>query len=201
MSTDKKSFILFTDMRKSVDGLSDEDAGKLFKLILAYESGDEILPTGSVGTAFTFGFQPRLDANRESYEKRCEANRANGAKGGRPRKVETEDKTSELFDEFWRAYPRHDAKQTAVKAFRKVSEKLLRETILPDLEKRKASEQWTKDNGAYIPHAATYINQQRWQDQITKSKTRATRNNQYEQRKVSDEDYSDLFLNLDEESI
>lgn len=201
MSTDKKSFILFTDMRKSVDSLSDEDAGKLFKLILAYESGDEILPTGEVGTAFTFGFQPRLDANRESYEKRCEANRANGAKGGRPRKVEAEDAKAELFEEFWKAYPRHDAKQTALKAFRKVSEKLLRETILPDLEKRKTSEQWTKDNGAYIPHAATYINQQRWQDQITKSRTRATRNNQYEQREVTDDDYSDLFLNLDEESI
>lgn len=199
MSTEKKSFILYTDMRESVETLTDEDAGKLFKLILAYEGGDEVLPTGIAGTAFSF-IRPTLDRDRRAYERRCEANKENGAKGGRPRKIvqqqETEDKT-DLFDEFWRAYPRHDAKQTAVRAFRKVSEKLLRETILPDLEKRRGSEQWTKDNGAYIPHAATYLNQQRWQDQIIKSKTK-TRNNQYEQRDVTDEDFSDMFLDLNQ---
>jgi len=28
------------------------------------------------------------------------------------------------------------------------------------------SEQWTKDNGQYIPHAATWLNGRRWEDEL-----------------------------------
>ena len=183
-------FLLYRPWRSSVESLSDEDAGKWIKLIFAYEDGDAVVASGIPGTAFNF-VKPTLDRDRSAYEERCERNRANGSKGGRPPKKE-EDPVDDLFDLFWEAYPRKDAKANARKAFRKVTEKVLRETILPDLERRKSSEQWTKDGGAYIPYASTYINQRRWEDPISKKK----RN--FEQREVRDSDFDDLFLDLNQ---
>ena len=185
--------LISKSMRSKVDKLSDEDAGKLFKLIFAYADNHGIeIPTNTAGTAFDFGFKDLLDLNEESYKQTCERNRANGIKGGRPPKAKEE--TDELVDEFWSAYPRKDAKANARKAFRKVSEELLRETILPDLERRKGSEQWTKNGGAFIPHASTYINQKRWEDPIIKTQKR-----NYAEREVKDSDFSDMFVDLNQE--
>lgn len=73
------------------------------------------------------------------------------------------------FDLFWKSYPRHVAKQNAVKAFSKLNpDPELLETILKDIETRKKTDQWQKDGGQYIPHPATYLNGKRWEDEITK---------------------------------
>jgi DNA replication protein DnaC len=34
------------------------------------------------------------------------------------------------------------------------------------LNKYKKSPQWTKDGGQFIPHAATWLNQERWNDEL-----------------------------------
>jgi hypothetical protein len=39
--------------------------------------------------------------------------------------------------------------------------------MLQALEKQKRSEQWQKDNGKFIPHAATWLNGKRWEDELT----------------------------------
>lgn len=67
------------------------------------------------------------------------------------------------FDTFWSAYPRHEGKDKAQKAFTKVTVPL--ETLLSAIEKQKKSEQWTKDGGQYIPHPATWLNGKRWEDE------------------------------------
>lgn len=71
------------------------------------------------------------------------------------------------FVRFWECYPRKTAKQAAEKAFAKLnpSDSLLEE-ILKALVSQCGWEQWRKDNGAYIPHPATWINQRRWEDQL-----------------------------------
>ena len=38
--------------------------------------------------------------------------------------------------------------------------------MLKAIEKQKGSEQWTKDNGQYIPHPSTWLNQSRWEDEL-----------------------------------
>ena len=38
--------------------------------------------------------------------------------------------------------------------------------LLVALEAQKKSSQWTKDNGQFIPHAATWLNGKRWEDQL-----------------------------------
>jgi uncharacterized protein YdaU (DUF1376 family) len=75
-------------------------------------------------------------------------------------------KGSELFDEFWSAYPRKVGKDAALKAFekRKPDRELLGR-MLTAVALQKQSPGWLKDGGEYIPHPATWLNQGRWQDE------------------------------------
>ena len=79
---------------------------------------------------------------------------------------------SDLFNRFWTAYPKHIAKQSAVKAFEKLKpdEKLL-EAMLKAIEMQKESKQWEKDGGAFIPYPATWLNQRRWEDELPQVET------------------------------
>lgn len=79
-----------------------------------------------------------------------------------------ERKLQEWFDTFWEAYPRKTAKAKALDAWNKVDlTQELMETILQALERQKKSPQWTKDGGQFIPHPTTWLNQERWADQLT----------------------------------
>ena len=79
---------------------------------------------------------------------------------------------SDLFNQFWDAYPKHIAKQSAVKAFEKLKpdEKLL-ESMLKAIARQKESKQWEKDGGAFIPYPATWLNQRRWEDELPQGET------------------------------
>ena len=84
-----------------------------------------------------------------------------------PSKVETIDHDDYRFVQFWRAYPRKVAKPVAMKAFAKALQggtSLV--TILAALDRHKRSPQWIKDNGQFIPHPATWLNQERWNDVV-----------------------------------
>jgi len=71
-----------------------------------------------------------------------------------------------LFDKFWSSYPRKVAKPEALKAWvkHKPDEALLT-AILRGLEVAKKSKDWLKDEGQYIPHPSTWLNQRRWEDE------------------------------------
>ena len=80
----------------------------------------------------------------------------------------------ERFEIFWQAYPRKIGKGAARVKFvaamksKTPSEKNeLTEDMINTIELFKGSPQWSKDNGAYIPHPATWINQERWHDEYT----------------------------------
>jgi hypothetical protein len=75
------------------------------------------------------------------------------------------------FETFWSAYPRKVNKKGAGDKFRALSpeEKLL--AITDVLRRKKYDDTWTKENGKFIPHPTTYLNQRRWEDvQTTKTK-------------------------------
>lgn len=69
----------------------------------------------------------------------------------------------ERFTGFWGYYPRHENPQGAVAAWDslKPSDELI-DTIARALEKLKATEGWQRGIG--IPHAATFLNAERWRD-------------------------------------
>lgn len=70
------------------------------------------------------------------------------------------------FDVFWEAYPKKVGKKDARRAWGKAKDKPDLATILDALARHKRSEQWTKDNGTYIPNPATWLNQGRWDDEL-----------------------------------
>lgn len=77
------------------------------------------------------------------------------------------DRSDEIFERFWRAYPRREKKQAAVKAWKKLSPDLdLCRTMAAALERQKRSDQWVRDGGRYIPLPASWLNGRRWEDEI-----------------------------------
>jgi DNA replication protein DnaC len=77
-----------------------------------------------------------------------------------------------FFDQFWSAYPKKKAKQDALKAWKKITpipDQTFLDTILAALKAAKASEEWTKDGGKFIPYPATWLNGRRWEDEIPSS--------------------------------
>ena len=75
-------------------------------------------------------------------------------------------KDEESFDRFWSAYPKKQGKQDAFKAYKKASSKADEETLIKALEAWKQSEQWQKEKGRYIPLASTWLNGERWNDEL-----------------------------------
>jgi hypothetical protein len=70
------------------------------------------------------------------------------------------------FEKVWKAYPRKIGKQAAMQAWKKAKDKPPLVDILQAIEKAKQSEQWTKENGQFIPHPSTWLNQGRWADEV-----------------------------------
>jgi hypothetical protein len=76
------------------------------------------------------------------------------------------DEQAELFDRFWTAYPRHQGKDPARRAWRRLKPNLqLCRVMSAALERQKRSESWQRDGGRYIPMPSTWLNQHRWEDE------------------------------------
>jgi hypothetical protein len=73
---------------------------------------------------------------------------------------------AERFEQFWKAYPNKTAKGRARKAWNQIkpSEALFQQ-ILDALTRQRASPKWQKNQGEFIPHPATWLNDQRWEDE------------------------------------
>lgn len=71
----------------------------------------------------------------------------------------------ELFSKFWKAYPKKRDKAKAQRAFLKIKniEKVF-PVMMQALEKQKASADWQKDGGQFIPYPTTWLNGKRWED-------------------------------------
>lgn len=69
------------------------------------------------------------------------------------------------FERFWAIYPKKVGKEAARRAFAKV--KVPTESLIDAVETQKHSFQWGKENGRFIPNPATWLNQGRWEDEVT----------------------------------
>lgn len=72
------------------------------------------------------------------------------------------------FLEFWNAYPKHRAKESAWKAWRSVDPPI--EKVLLALVWQTISLDWKKQNGEFIPLPGSYIRGRRWEDEPPKTK-------------------------------
>lgn len=98
MAEGKKSFVLYCDIKHTVDHLTDDQAGKLFKHIIDYvndknpESSDIII---------TLAFEPikqQLKRDLKKWVGYVEKQRDNGKKGGRPPLIKETQKTQAFLD-------------------------------------------------------------------------------------------------------
>lgn len=70
------------------------------------------------------------------------------------------------FAEFWKEYPKKQGKGAAEKSFRRIRPtEEVHKQIMDAIAKAKGSEQWTQENGRYIPNPSTWLNQRRWEDE------------------------------------
>lgn len=94
--------------------------------------------------------------------------------------VDNPDLMQERFEQFWSAYPKKVGKGDARKKFLKLkpNQKLF-DQILSAVEAAKKTEQWTKNNGQFVPNPATWLNQSRWEDDYSGSSATNSANLDY----------------------
>ena len=74
---------------------------------------------------------------------------------------------AEAFEVFWKLYPNKKAKANARKAWDKLKPSTeLRQTLMTALGSHRLSRDWTKDDGQYVPMASTWLNGERWHDEL-----------------------------------
>lgn len=81
---------------------------------------------------------------------------------------ENEKFDSDLIDKFWQAYPRKKSKGNVEKWFykNKPSEELVN-IMIDKINLLKETEQWTCNNGQYIPYPASWLNSKGWEDEMS----------------------------------
>ena len=71
------------------------------------------------------------------------------------------------FERFWSLYPRKVSKADAKKAWAKIKVTAdLFDLMAKSLAAWTVSTDWTKDGGQFIPHASTWLNGKRWEDEL-----------------------------------
>jgi hypothetical protein len=72
------------------------------------------------------------------------------------------------FLSFWESYPKKTGKGAAFNSWKRIPKTNgLIEQITAALERHRQCEQWQRDNGQYIPNPATWLNQRRWEDELS----------------------------------
>lgn len=101
--TKKPSFLVYYDNEVIVLRLQDEEAGRLFKSLFPY-GRRQVKPDFEENPALAMAFDilsMAIDRDNEKYERRCDANRENGRKGGRPKKDQTENTETQKSERFF----------------------------------------------------------------------------------------------------
>ena len=136
---EKNSFVFYSTYLEYFEMLTDEEAGKLIKAILQHVSGlkkdaEHLSPAAKM--AFSF-IKNQIARDAEVYENKCNKNRENGKKGGRPKKPngyfenpndneydneyeydnDNNKKYKKGFLDFWEVYPRKVDKGNAYKKY------------------------------------------------------------------------------------
>jgi len=83
------------------------------------------------------------------------------------RKEERKNKENKDFDLFWEHYPKKVGKKKVEDKFNSNNYPI--DLILKNLELQKKSDQW--QNQQYIPNPETYLNQERWTDEVVLQST------------------------------
>jgi hypothetical protein len=74
----------------------------------------------------------------------------------------------DAFESFWKMYPAKKGKTPARKAWAKAAKSPeVIQQIMQGLANHLTCRQWTKDGGEYIPNPSSWLNQERWNDEVS----------------------------------
>lgn len=184
---ERDSFVFYRSFYEAIKDLDTIEQSNLLCAICELAlNGNEIELNGISSTIFKL-IKPQINANLKRYK--------NGSKGGRPKTEkkpkENQSKTkhkpnvndnvnvneniyvhlhAQWFDAFWDLYPRKVNKKKSKEKFLKIckDEKIFN-SIMRGLKKQMKSVEWQNDGGKYIPHPTTWLNGERWLDEIDES--------------------------------
>lgn len=184
---ERDSFVFYRSFYEAIKDLDKKEQSNLLSAICELAlNGNEIELNGISSTIFKL-IKPQINANLKRYR--------NGSKGGRPKTEkkpkENQSKTkhkpnvndnvnvneniyvhlhAQWFDAFWDLYPRKVNKKKSKEKFLKIckDEKIFN-SIMRGLKKQMKSVEWQNDGGKYIPHPTTWLNGERWLDEVDES--------------------------------
>jgi hypothetical protein len=91
----------------------------------------------------------------------------------------------ERFERFWDVYPKKVAKDAAWVEFQKRNPgDDLTDEMITVIQQQRASEQWRKENGQYIPNPRTWLHQGRWQDEVPQAAVKESASDWFEECKT-----------------
>lgn len=155
--------------------LSDSEFGALVKIWLLASQMDNHIPNdpGFIQRKCGLSQKPNIDKYLQldflkvnGFVQDCTESYGNVLREEKIREETEKNIYDQTFDLFWLNYPNKKGKAAARKAWSKIKEptkviERMKETLPCQIE----SEAWTKNNGQFIPHPATYLNQGRWEDE------------------------------------
>ena len=97
----RPSFLIYKSFYKPIKNLSDVEKGKLFEAIFKYQTQDfdgiEQIMEPQIEMAFEF-YKNQFELDNKKWEKRVAAQKANGKKGGRPKKTSRSDQSGDQLE-------------------------------------------------------------------------------------------------------
>jgi hypothetical protein len=179
----RDTFIFYRSIMEAAQVLEDSDKVLFYEAVMKYSFDFKepkldgipqalftlVKPTLSKSNiSFINGSKPKAsksEANDKQKESKSEANQKPTANN--KDKDKDKDTIANDFELFWSHYPKKVSKGSAEKAFKKHYKSLPEiKKLIEILDAKKKSEAWTKDNGQYIPHAATWLNAKGWEDEV-----------------------------------
>ena len=102
---------------------------------------------------------------------------------------------NDLFQTFYKSYPKKKGKQAAERAFLKLKPDTdLFRQIMAALEAQKKSPDWQKEGGQYIPYPATWLNGRRWEDEIIPAPSQSPTREEQEARRRAKAEEEERYL-------
>ena len=189
----RDSFIFYRSFLKSIQHFDSVEQLELFQAIVQYGLDQREPEMSRYVRAVWESIKPQLDANQRKYENGCKGGKPkhnqslttpepnpnqdlttpepnpnlmyndndngndNEKEEGRMKMPRRD--SSVAFAQFWELYPRKTSKQSASKAFAKLSDENQQKAIA------NIARLYANTEVQFVPHAATYLNQARWEDQ------------------------------------
>ena len=120
--------------------------------------------------------QARFRAKNNSNAEVTQMSQNSNARIDKNRIEESRNTLVAWFDIFWAMYPRKEQKKKALAAWMKIKpDAQLNDEIIKGLQKFLTCEQWVKDDGRFIPHPTTWLNGERWRDEVKGGKAKSNK--------------------------